>query len=820
MRHMTSTIVVGLRLLRHRPVLASTTFLSLFIGVVTTMSVLTLMNALYVKRLAVPHPHELVSFVTTTQGGTVDFFSYQEYQYLSANAHTLSSTWSWAIRPATLSSSGHTEPVRAMFVSGTYFAGLNVAIPSGRAIGPLDDSPSSSPVTLLSDTTFRRKFGGDNAIIGKVVQINNVATTIIGVMPAWFLGTEIGRGPDLVVPLSIQSHFSGNQNLLPRSQVRWLRIMGRLRTNTTLGQANSEESLLWSRLISDVEQQSTSQGLSKIGLVDGSKGSSDFRRIFAAPLLCLLFTTLFIAAIAWVNVAILHLDRGASGRHDVVVRLALGASQLQACAAPLCQFSLLVLGAGVAGYFAGIAVAHMIVGHLFSALPSSPMQVKLDGDISLMAAGVVLSAVAMMIVGSLPLLQSHGVSSNLASTLMGRKHQWVDAVTGPKLIAIQSAFTLPLVVGASLFAMTIHRLLTFDLGFQRDHVLLMHADPSSEHFSDVERAQAYDRMLSQLRGMRGVAAVGLSLYPPLTGGGGTTVGASQLNASYGRSGTHAPVEVFVNYISENFFRALRSPLQVGRDVRPQDRASSTNVVIINREAARRLLPGMDPIGRRIAIGDDSNAEVVGVVGALNYETIDEPKHAIIYLPFRQHLSDLTEAWFEVYLAEKAVETRQYSLMRETISSAAPSVSIEVMSLEDWIGQYLVSTRLVAVISSALAIIALYLSACGVYGVAMLSVQNSSKEIGVRLALGCDPTSLLSFVLRDTLVWLAIGMGVGIAITLALARTISSLLFNISLTSTPALWVSLVIFMLTCVFALLIPLRRALRVSPADLLRSL
>jgi putative ABC transport system permease protein len=391
------------------------------------------------------------------------------------------------------------------------------------------------------------------------------------------------------------------------------------------------------------------------------------------------------------------------------------------------------------------------------------------------------------------------------------------------LIAAQVALSLPLVLGAGLFARSLRNLLTVDPGFNRKGVLMAHLSLARAGYKDTALATAYQQLLQRIGALPGVRAASLSTYPPLTGGGGTFFSASGVSVDGRQVPATTTGNVYINVIGPRFFETLSTPLLAGRDFTEQDSQGAPRVVIVSEALAREFFPNESAIGHQIQIGQASPpaqavapAEIVGIVKTMKYETLRESPHYIVFEPYGQSLDNAGAAYLEVRGATGLGSLA--AAVQRVVAETVRQVPVETLTLNDWVNQFLTQDRLTAVLASGFGFLAMLLAAVGLYGVMAYGVAQRTAEIGVRMALGAQRANVLRLVLREGAMLLAIGVAVGLPLALALGRFVTSMLFNLTPSDPVTMSGAAVILAIAGMAAAYVPARRAAAVDPMVALR--
>lgn len=806
----------GFRMLLRSPTFAFVAVLSLALGIGANTAIFSVMDAVLLKALPVQEPSRLVQLEQTYKGEGYNFFSYPTYLRLRDSNRVFSDLFGWAIRRMNGSFGDQVDPVDAMFVTGNYFPGLGVLPLVGRTILPSDDLPGSVPVAVLSYNTWQKRYGGDPNVIGRVITLERIPVTVIGVASHGFVGTEVGRSFEVAIPISLQPRLNPDRPFLKRVDAQWMRVMARLGPGVSEQQARAQCAILWPQVITEVDPKGVN-GVHNFGLrLDAaSTGISELRRKFSRPLFVLLAIAALVLLIACANVANLLLARAAARRREIALRFALGASRWRVSRQMLVESLILAALGSAAGMIFAIWGARTLVGLLsVGVFDNVTLSVALDWRIlSFTACAAFFSA---LLFGSIPAFRATGNRLESALCSSGRTLGGGRRSVSKSLVVVQVALSLPLLLAAGLFARSLDQLLSVDPGFQRKGVLMLHINPTRTGYKGAALANFYGELLQRIGVIPGVRFVSLSTYPPLTGGGGTFFSASKISVDGRKVLSDTPGNVYFNQIGPHFFDTLAGSLVAGRDITVEDNANAQPVVIISQALARALFPDQSPLGHRIQVGTyGSAAEIIGIAKDMKYETLRETPHYVVFVPYLQNLDSMGSVYFEVR-SDSTLAIVEGAVRKEI--AGAYQVAFEPITLTDWVNQFLINDRVVAALAGVFGILAMVLAAVGLYGVVSYSVAQRTGEIGVRMALGAKKGSVLRLILSEAAILILVGLAVGLPLALALGRTVASMLFNLSPSNPTILFGGASVLAIAALGAAYLPARRAAGVDPTTALR--
>jgi putative ABC transport system permease protein len=698
---------------------------------------------------------------------------------------------------------GDPEEVLALRTTAGLFPVLGVAPMLGRVILPADDSPQAARVAVISHGLWQRRFGGDSNIVGRTILLSGMAHTVVGVMPPAFQfpGPEI----EIWVPMAFTPAEAA------RRSVHFLQVVGRLKHGVTLEAARAEMRAIARRLEQQYPESNTNVGALVVPLAEDRVG--DVR----AALLILAGAVLLVLLGACANVANLLMVRAASRRREIAIRLALGAGSARVWRQLLTESLVLSAAATAAGV--GLALGGLRV--LNVALPQRVLHgspIHMDWAVLAFAAG--LSVVTALLFGTLPAYQS--ASAPAAPSLSGGGRGASTPASGvlrSALVVAELASALVLLVGAGLLVQSFARLIALDLGFDPSGLLTMRVALPAAKYPDADsRSAFYDRMLQRIGAAPDVESAGVVSNLPLDFAGGALAIAIEGDAPYPPN--QYPVAAF-RVVSPAYFRTMRIRLTSGRPFAATDRGDTPGVTIVSEAAARRHWPGQDPMGRRLKIGlASSNSPwltVVGVARDVHQFGIGDVRPQI-YVPYTQFSG--FEPQYLAVRARSGDPMRLAADIRQRIRAVDDGQpAARVRSMEDIVAAASSDRRFDMVLLTTFAGLAMLLASVGLYGVVSSLVSQRTREMGLRLALGASPASILGLVLGQGARLVAAGALLGLALAGGLTRLLSGLLFGVGALDPTTFAATTAGLVAVSLAAAAIPALRASRVDPAITLRA-
>jgi predicted permease len=815
----------AVRTLRRSPAFSAVAVVTLALGIGANTAIFGVVNAVMLRPLPVDRPENLISLATVYPGSVEPIFSYSAYRRFALDgAHVADAIAASSVRRDGITIDGPPEPVDHKWVSGNYFTTLGVPAAVGRTLLPSDDRlPPGEPVAVLSDAYWTRRFGRDRSVIGRRFRLKATAFTIVGVAPRGFFGETGGEAPDIWIPQTLQP--GAPPYVWTGHSTTWLAILARLRPGVTLAQARAGLEPVYDRIREEVAVGTDSSEFrnsvleSRLAVSEARGGSSRLRGPLSAPLLILMGIVGLVLAIACANVANLMLARAASRRRETAVCLAIGAGRLRVVRHGLAEAMLLAALGGVAGLllalWGGSALAALISGAL-------PISIDVSPDERVLAFTMLVSCATAVLFGLLPALRAARLDPLPALKVSGGPGGTVRIPLRRTLVVTQIAVSLVLLVVAGLFVRSLLKLKDIDLGFDPDRVLLFLVAPPgpAQPLSAEERLNVYRQLLARAESVPGVSAASASFSGLFTRG--TWRNVISVEGFVARSGVTP--RTFANSVTPRYFDVMRIAVLRGRGFTDDDHETAPRVAVVNQTFASQFFGGADPIGRRVGLcsSDPCGAqpkammEIVGMTEDAKYVDMREEKRPMLYVPFTQYEQNLRELEVRTAAAPAAVAA---TLHRELAGVDSRVAIVAMVELRDQVEGSIVAERLTAKLSAMFGILALALSAVGLYGVIAYVTAERRAEIGIRMALGADSRDVRRLVLRDTLTLVVAGMMIGIPAASAGARLLASQLYEVGPNDPLALSLALVTLTVAASVAGYLPARRAARVDPLIALRA-
>lgn len=827
------TLKFAFRTLFRTPFVTTVAVISLAFGIGANSAIFSLFDQMLLRPLPVPRPSELVDLgapgpkpgsQSCSQAGDCEqVFSYPMFRDLEKdNGNAFAGIAAHRAFGTNLSYKGQTLNSQGMFVSGSYFSVLQLQPALGRLIDHNDDKTiDDGSVVVLSHDYWQTRFGASPTVLNDTMIVNGVSMTIVGVAPRGFEGTTLGSRPQIFVPISmrgkLQPPFKGFDN----RRTYWAYLFARLKPGVSIDTARSAMNTRYHGIVNEVEAplqngmtDATMQKFrAKSATVEpGARGQSSIHEEAKTPLAMLFGVTGVVLLIACANIANLLLARSAARAGEMAVRLSIGASRGQLVRQLLTESCLLA----VMGGLAGLAVAKGTLQAIWSLLPADAtrtMTFTIEPSIVLFAAG--LSLATGVIFGLFPAL--HSTKPDLASTLKGvsgqpsgtRAAAWFRS----SLVTLQITLSTALLICAGLFAKSLMNVSRVDLGVKIDNMLTFAVSPRLNGYTP-ERSLAYfQRAEETLQGIPGVLSVTTSLVPILAGNNwGTDVQVQGF-----KTGGDIDNNSRFNEVGAAYFKTMGVPLISGREFTRSDIKGGPKVAIVNETFAKKFNLGRDAVGKLMSSGDDKlDTEIVGLVQDAKYSEVKDAVPPLFFSPYMQD-DQLGEMSFYVRTGADASATMKE--IQKAMAALDHDLPLEdLRTMPDQVKQNVFLDRMISTLSTAFAILATLLAGIGLYGVLAYTVAQRTREFGLRMALGADPSRVRMMVMKQVAAMTVIGGTVGVAITYYVGTLVESLLYKMTGRDPWVLLISVVLLATIAMIAGLVPAIRASRIDPMRALR--
>jgi predicted permease len=801
----------GARMLFKNPAFTTVSVVTLALGIAVNATMFSLVSAFLLRRPPGRQPDRVavVTSINPAAGFQADASPLSAPNYLAwreANQVFADAAAADEYRNVNLTSQGQAEALRSAAVSPSYFSVLGVSPQLGRTFSDGEDQPGRDHVVILSHELWERHFGSDISLIGRTIRLNREDYTVVGVMPENF--QLLGFAPQLWTPLVLTA---ADQTAAARKD-RSLYLFARLKPSVTLDRARAEIVTLAQRAQENFPETEKGWGAAVRTLPEFLIYGFGIR----SGLGVMMATVAFVLMIACANVAGLLLARSARRRKELAVRLALGAGSFRIIRQLLSENLLIAfLGGGVGLLLANWGI-HFIRARLAFNAAIAAVPISLDSNVLLFT--VLVSIACALLCGFAPALEASRTDINThlkdesraASPSRSQSRLRTVMVTG------EVALALFLLIGTGLLIRGIFLVEHQNLGFQADRLLTAAVTLDTAHYKDANQQSAFVRdILPRLQRLPGAQAVAVSSDLPATGPGTVTL---QVKGQPDLPANQKPTALHV-IVTAGYLQTAGIPLLHGRAFADTDTATTPRVILVNQEFVRRNLNGQEPLGKQIRL-DVAGAppewsEIVGVVGNVktySEATTDDPTAYEFFL-------QRPVPSFSLMVRTNADPDSSASALRDTVAQADVELPLDrLMSMRSVIERQKGGDDLFTRILGCFAILALILSAIGVYGLIAYSVGQRTHEIGIRLALGANRRDVLRMVLREGLKMTAIGVIVGLAMSLPLPKLFDAMFFGLHFSESRLFFIVPLAILFVAMLATYIPARRAMRVDPMVALR--
>ncbi len=811
--------------LRKSPAFAIAAILSLALGIGANTSIFSVLNAVMLKKLPVREPQQLVELA---RQGDDDSFTYPLWEQIRDRQAAFSGILAYSAASFNLARGGEKRPAQGLFVSGDYFKTLGVSPALGRLLTPADDKRgggSSGAVAVISYGFWQREYGRDPHAIGKTIWLDGHPFAIAGITPAGFFGVNVGETFDVAIPItSVTILNPGDDRDLNGRAHWWLNIIARLPENATPKQAEAQLALVApavfrGALPGEFKPDQQKEFLrSRLTLKPAATGLSDLRQQYGQGLALLMGMVGVVLLIACVNVANLLLARAQTRQREIAVRMAIGASRTRLMRQLLTESLLIAAMGAAAGLYLARWSSRLIVSLTAPSQGDRFLDVAPDSRVLLFTLGVTL--LTGILFGLAPAWRMTRLSPSEDLKERSRLHTTGGqgrATSRNVLVAAQVALSFILLVAAGLFAGSLRSLLTQDMGFNREGVLLARPDLRATGFPAARQVAAAEEIGERLRSVPGVQSVARSAETPIDGG------SWQWDVRVDVPGrTRKEVHCFFNLVSPDYFHTLDTTLLAGRDFSAADQKGSLPVAIVNETAARKLFGAANPIGMTYhdqAPGSSKQwlVKVVGLAANAKYLRLRDEAPPTIYLPLAQNPAPFPViGTYELRFAGRSGDV--IANVKKTMAAFDGRLAVEFQLLSKQVADSLGQERLLATLAGLFGGLALLLTSVGLYGTVAYAVATRRGEIGIRMALGATSRSVLWLILQELGMVLLIGIGIGMAGALACSRLVRALLYGLAFDDPRVLAVAGGLLIFVAIAAAYFPARRATLLDPLITLR--
>lgn len=792
------SIRYAFRQLRKHPGTTISIVVVLALGIGANVAIFSILDPLLLRKLPVQKPDELVHIDASGSVRTLEISEVQAFYAYREQSQVFSGVL--AVAPESnyeVTRNDEAESVTAQIVSANYFSVLGVQPIAGRMLTSQDEQ--GGQVTVLSYEYWRRAFGANRAAIGRTLRLNHILYTVVGVAPPGFFGMEVGKSPDLYLPLTQQGPDHAN----------WVQIFGRLKPGISLGQATAALEPAFNSIVrnTSLPKVEIEQVMTRLSLTDASRGDSELRSHYHFAVLILMAVVVLILFIACANVSNLMLSRANARRRELALKQALGAGRGVLIRQLLVETSMMIALAAVAGFLLGRWVRALLIVAISSERAAIVLASRIDLNFLLFTSAIL--TIVILLCGVVPALSASRLE--LVSEL--KVQSSFSARAGHSRLSTlgiigQVAVSLVVLVCGSLLLRSLIALETHDVGFDRNHVLLVSLKPAPA--LPTPNVNEFDnQLLERLKSVPGVRSASFSRFAPISG---KVIGINVAAEGYALRPGEIEHAFFVP-VSPGYFHTLGIPLLSGRDFNWQDIQSAYHLAVINETMARYLFGSSDCIGRRFrAIEGNRSFEIIGVVQNSKYNDLREGATNFFYMPavsVAQTLEIRTGGDPKILMTS----------IRTLVASPGSAFNVgEIKTLRDQVDESLQFDRLITMLCAAFGILALILTCVGLYGIVSFRVAQRTKEVGIRIALGAHRRRIMRLIVDEGLLMTSVGIGIGSIGAAAAAWILRKMLFGIGATDPITMITVPLLLIFATVVACYVPARRAAKVDPIVALR--
>jgi predicted permease len=827
MKTVISDLRFAARMLLKSPGFAVVAIVSLALGIGANTAIFQLIDAVRLRTLPVKSPQDLaevrIGDMIGARGNWLrnDSVTNPLWEQIRQRQQVFSEIFAWADEEVNLSpKGGGAHFARRLWVSGNFFDALGVRPILGRVFTPADDRRGCGLAgAVISYGFWQREFGGSASVIGRKIVLGVGPVNVIGVTPPSFFGLEVGRQFDFAMPICAVT--SSDENRLDSGTTWWLTVMGRLKPGVSLAQADAHfqaisPGIFETTLPADYPPVSVKPYLAmKLNAIAAGGGVSSLRDQYSTPLGLLLAIAGLVLLIACANLANLMLARASAREREIAVRLAIGASRARLIRQLMTEGLLLAIAGAAGALFLGRELSQFLVAFLGSGYNSVFLDVRPDWRVfGFTASLALLTCVFFSLAPALRATRAQPgdvLKSGSRGTTAGRERFGLRRI----LVASQIALSLVLMVGALLFVRTLNNLMAVEPGFRESGILIARVTYGWLDLAPNRYASLRRDLVEHIQSIPGVDAVAETASLPVDGQNWTNImWMDGSDASNGR-------EIFRSLVGPGYFHTIGTTLLAGREFDQRDTPTSQNAAIVSEEFARKFSLGPNPVGRKFWIEKTPAApqvvcEIVGVARNSKYRDLRQDFMPVAYFPISQFPQPVTG--FNILIRSGVGLDALTPSVRRAISDVNPNIGYSFFVFKTRIEESLLRERLMAILSGLFGGLAVVLATVGLYGVISYTVARRTNEIGIRIALGAGRNSVMGLIWRETGLLLAVGLGAGVLISLALGRAASGLLFGLQPNDPLTFAAAGAVLAVVALIASYVPARRAAKVDPMVALR--
>ncbi|MFT4112537.1 ADOP family duplicated permease [Silvibacterium sp.] len=807
------------RLLRRTPGFTAVALLTLTLGIGANMAVFSLLNGLLLKPLPVPEANRLVLF--KLNGDQLKYsFCAPLLRALEKRHEVFSDVFGFSKRDLKYRDGSATARVESTLVSGQFFHAMGVAPELGRTLTPNDDRKDgheSGYPAVVSDGFWKTRLGQDPYVLGRHMILNDVTFTVVGVMPASFIGADPSQRPEIYVPITAESLIDAPfDGITGGASTWWIRMGARLQPGVSFAKADAamgsiSASAIAEAIPADVMIFKLTRSSMRILIEPGAGGFSMLRTEYRAPLMMIFALCLLVLVLACVNLASLLLARSTAREREIATRLAIGASRMRLVQQLMADSLLLAVLGGAAGLAVAPLAGHSLV-HLF-ARKGVHLDASLDWRVAAFAVGCAL--VSTLLVGLLPAFQATAgdLMQHMKDGAKGTGKRERSSLLPKVLLTFEVALAMVLVTGAGLLGTSLYRMVHTGLGFNPHNLLEVTLSVDKQPLQGASLMHLYDEISARVAVLPGVRHVGYTNVPPLSG---------TMMMGTNRAPGGGDRDDYTNSIGPGYFAAMGTRILEGRDFQADELNGKNTNVLINQTAAQMFFPGQDALGKMLFSGtgkSESHQTIVGLVEDAKYALLNAPSPPMVYSPINAD-GAFKKPDFTLMVRYTGPVGPLAAAIRDVLRSVAPGVPVEEFnSMEEVVSEASQAQRATATLAGFFGVCALLVTGIGLYGVLAYATARRTSEIGIRMALGAARGNVIRLVFQEN-AWVAgAGCVAGLIAAVLSSKAIAIFLYGTSARDPWVLLAALAALCLIAFFASLLPALRAASVDPMRALRS-
>ena len=800
---------LAMRRLRHNPTFSVVAVLTLALGIGANTAIFSVINAVILRPLPVDRGAELVALNQTMGSTTIPAFSYLNYRDLRDRNTVLSGLIAYQFLPTSLGLPGNSQRLWGYLVTGNYFDVLGVKAERGRVLHREDDlKPGGHPVAVLSYACWQKRFGGDPDVVGRMVKVNGMDFTILGVAARGFFGTELYYAPDVFFPMMMEKQLAGASTAIDKRGDSNSFVMGRRKPGVTVAQTEAALNSIARKLGEEYPQDN---GGMKIVLTPPGLAGNYLRGPVIGFSTVLFGVSCLVLLVACANLASMLLARAADRRKETALRLALGAARGGLVRQLLTENLLIALLGGAGGALLAIWITDSLAGWR---LPTDvPIVISAIPDARVFLFTLLASLATTVLFGLLPALQT--TRTDLVRALKNeaiseRLRHWH---LRDYMVATQVGLSVVLLVCSVLVVRSLQRALDAPLGYNPKDAVTVSFDLNTQGYKEPQGREFQRRLLEKTRSIPGIESAALADILPFSLNFSTDT--IFIEGEPKPKPADAPV-AYAYLVSPDYFRTMQTGLRMGREFDARDKRDGPRVAVVNQTFVKQLLHGRSPLGKRFMVEPNGKPlEIVGVAEDGKYFSLTETQQAAFWTPLEMGYS----ANASLVARTRLSGPQAVRLIESAVRDLDPAIALyRSGTMVEHLDLPLFPAHIAASVLGAFGVLALILVATGIYGVMAYAISSRTREIGIRMAIGASQGQVLAIVGRRALLLIGSGTAIGLGAALAAGRLLERILYGVEPTDPLTFATVLLLMLAIALLACWIPARRAIRINPITALR--